>query len=116
MSKRLTTSDFIERATAVHNGKYGYSKAEYFKACVKVVITCPVHGDFEQTASDHLYGAGCKGCSDELRRNRLIEIRRKRSAAKPVVRISLTRQEAAVMRGCSGMPQFMYDKLREATA
>lgn len=116
MSKRLTTADFIRRATAVHGGKYDYSKAVYFKSCVKVVITCPVHGDFEQAASEHLYGAGCKGCSDELRRIRLIEIRRKRSAAKPVVRISLTRQEAAAMLTCSGMPQFIYDKLKEATS
>ena len=29
---------------------------------MKGVITCPVHGDFEQTPGDHLSGHGCRPC------------------------------------------------------
>lgn len=53
---------FIKKAMAKHSGLYSYSKVEYVKSSVKVVITCPVHGDFEQRPADHLTGRGCKKC------------------------------------------------------
>ncbi len=62
-SKPLTTSTFIEKAGKVHNNKYSYSNTAYTISKNKVTITCPIHGDFEQVASMHLYGRGCPHCS-----------------------------------------------------
>jgi len=58
----LKSTTFVEEATKVHNGRYSYDKVQYKNANTKVVITCPVHGDFEQTPSDHKNGRGCASC------------------------------------------------------
>lgn len=62
MGKKLTTAGFVEAATKVHNSVYNYSKVQYKNAKTKVCITCPVHGDFEQTPDIHLRGSGCRKC------------------------------------------------------
>lgn len=54
---------FISRATSVHNGKYTYDKVVYQGTSKKIIITCPVHGDFVQEANSHLQGHGCPLCS-----------------------------------------------------
>jgi hypothetical protein len=48
MKEHLNKNNFIPIATKIHNGKYDYSKSVYVKAKEKVIITCPIHGDFEQ--------------------------------------------------------------------
>ena len=58
----LSLCDFIEKATAVHSGKYDYSKVEYKHSKEKVCIICPEHGEFWQTPNDHLRGFGCPKC------------------------------------------------------
>lgn len=64
MSRRLTTSQFIMRARAKHgDDKYDYSKVEYTVSKNKVTIICPKHGEFQQTASKHMFGDGCSKCS-----------------------------------------------------
>ena len=60
--KKLTTEEFIGKARSIHGDKYDYSKVEYVNNSTKVIITCPVHGDFEQTPSGHLSERGCKHC------------------------------------------------------
>lgn len=62
-SKRLTTEEFIEKATAVHDGKYDYSKSHYINTATKVCIICPDHGEFWQVPNNHLLGAGCPKCA-----------------------------------------------------
>jgi len=62
-NKTYTTSDFVAKAKLVHGDKYDYSKTAYTFAKEKVTITCPSHGEFEQLASGHLSGYGCKHCS-----------------------------------------------------
>ena len=42
--------------------RYSYYKTIYLRADTKVIITCAFHGDFEQTPSAHLQGAGCMSC------------------------------------------------------
>lgn len=57
---------FIERARAIHGDKYDYSKAEYLGASDNLIITCPTHGDFEQSPSNHLHiyrPTGCPKCA-----------------------------------------------------
>lgn len=60
--KKRTTEEFIELARQVHGDKYDYSKTVYVNKRSKVIITCPIHGDFEQNAHSHLNGRGCPKC------------------------------------------------------
>jgi hypothetical protein len=50
---------------AIHGDKYSYEKVVYIGALDKITITCPKHGDFTQTPSNHLKGQGCKSCQYE---------------------------------------------------
>ena len=72
LKKRISKEDFVERAAKVHNGKYDYSKTNLSLVTKPVTITCPLHGDFEQLPSKHLYGHGCPICGSK---NNLTEIR-----------------------------------------
>lgn len=60
--RRMPVEEFIEKASSVHNGKYDYSKVVYVNNRTHVTITCPIHGDFEQTPYKHLSGQGCPKC------------------------------------------------------
>ena len=62
----ITTEEFIKRSNEIHNGKYNYSKTVYNGTHNKVIIICPIHGEFLQTPHDHLKGCGCKKCANEL--------------------------------------------------
>ena len=63
LSRKLTTKDFIEKAIKKHGDKYDYSKTDYINSHAKIVIICPIHGEFEQSATTHLSGAGCPTCA-----------------------------------------------------
>lgn len=68
-AKRAITKElFIERANKIHHGKYDYSKVEIKTVLDKVKIICPVHGEFEQLAYDHLHGHGCNKCAQDIHR------------------------------------------------
>lgn len=69
-ASRLQQADFIERANAVHHGKFDYSKALVVDSKTKVRIVCPRHGMFNQTPNQHLAGAGCPKCRNEGNANR----------------------------------------------
>ena len=62
--KRMTTEEFIAKATKKHDGFYLYNKSKYFNSRTKLIITCPIHGDFEQQAGGHLEGYGCRKCGN----------------------------------------------------
>ena len=63
IKKTFTTQDFIIKANEIHNNKYDYSKTIYTGSLNKLTITCPHHGDFEQTAVGHMTkGRGCRRC------------------------------------------------------
>lgn len=63
--RKLTTKEFIERASKVHNGKYDYSKVIYVNSTTPIIITCPIHGDFKQKPTKHLIGHGCLECKKD---------------------------------------------------
>ena len=63
--KSLKRDKFIERARKIHKNKYDYSKVNYIKATIEVIIICPKHGDFPQTPNKHLSGRGCRECQYE---------------------------------------------------
>lgn len=58
----MNTITYIEKANKKHNGKYGYTKTIYTGSKDKLIITCPIHGDFTQVANQHLFGTGCPKC------------------------------------------------------
>ena len=66
---KKTTQQFIKDANIVHENKYDYSKVKYSTNRDKVVVTCPIHGDFEQTPTAHLSGSGCNRCGNNIRTN-----------------------------------------------
>jgi len=61
---KKTTTEFISISNIVHDFKFNYDKVKYIGANSKVIITCPIHGDFEQIANSHLMGNGCVNCSE----------------------------------------------------
>lgn len=62
---------FIKQSSELHNHKYNYSKTNYISAKEKLIITCPIHGDFEQTPNTHLNSCGCKKCANDKTKERL---------------------------------------------
>jgi hypothetical protein len=61
---KYTTEQWIELSREVHGNQYGYSKVNYQGKDKKVVIICPVHGDFQQHAGSHTRGSGCQNCAN----------------------------------------------------
>lgn len=60
--KRSSTSEFIRKATDVHNDIYIYDEVDYQTSILPVKIRCKIHGIFPQTPSEHLSGYGCVKC------------------------------------------------------
>ena len=69
--RKLSVDKFIKKAKEIHGDKYDYSKVKYVDNHTKIIITCPVHGDFEQTPNSHLNGRGCPECSKISTANKL---------------------------------------------
>ena len=66
IGRNKTTEEFNKQASEIHKNKYDYSKVEYIKSSLKVIIICPEHGDFSQTPDDHLSGKGCGKCANNI--------------------------------------------------
>jgi hypothetical protein len=60
--RKLTTEQWVSKASAKHGSKFDYSKSVYVNSSIKVIISCPEHGDFEQLPSQHLI-YGCAACA-----------------------------------------------------
>ena len=58
----VTTESFIAEAKEIYGDRYDYSKVDYKNRDHRVVVTCPVHGDFQVYAREHLDGKGCPKC------------------------------------------------------
>jgi hypothetical protein len=63
-----TTHKFIEQAIVIHNNKYDYSKTNYIRRNLKIIIVCPIHGEFLQEPRKHLEGDGCRLCNIDSQR------------------------------------------------
>lgn len=66
---------FIIKSKNIHNNKYDYSKTQYINSVKKVIIICPVHGEFQQTPVSHLQGHSCFTCTERTgwKRNEWIQ-------------------------------------------
>jgi len=58
---------FIEKSRRVHGDKYDYSKVNFINSKTKVIIICPLHGEFNQQPSNHLKGSSCPKCANNVR-------------------------------------------------
>ena len=54
--RSLPQEVYIKRCKAKFGDKYNYDKVVYKNNYTKVVIICPIHGEFEQTPNNHLNG------------------------------------------------------------
>ena len=61
----FTKEEWIEKAKQVHGNRYDYNRVEYKNAQTRVCIICPIHGEFKQTANNHLIGSGCPYCKND---------------------------------------------------
>ena len=59
----VTTESFIAEAKEIYGDHYDYSKVVYKNKEHRVTIVCPVHGDFQVYAREHLDGKGCPKCA-----------------------------------------------------
>jgi len=56
---------FEQERILIHGNKYDYSKVDYKGWHPKVTITCPIHGDFEMSPTNHIRGyQGCPTCCE----------------------------------------------------
>ena len=55
----------LTKFTEKHGTKYDYSKVVFHKMLEKVIIICPIHGEFLQKPIAHADGDGCDKCSRE---------------------------------------------------
>jgi len=62
-NSKLGKNRFIHKANKIHNNKYDYSKVKYSTTKSKIIIICPIHGEFTQLPLNHLYNKnGCPYC------------------------------------------------------
>lgn len=61
MNKRINQSEYISKVSIIHNFKYTYEKTQYLKSKDFIIVTCPIHGDFNIRAVEH-YKYGCTEC------------------------------------------------------
>jgi hypothetical protein len=64
-NRTKSTHDFVKDAILIHGDTYDYSKVNYKNQNTKVIITCSIHGEFEQRPFAHLAGCGCQVCGRE---------------------------------------------------
>lgn len=64
-NKRYSIEEIISKFREKHGERYGYEKVNYVNFNTKVIVTCPVHSDFEVLPSSHCK-FGCKKCYYEI--------------------------------------------------
>lgn len=67
LNQTHTSDKFIDKAILVHGDRYDYDKVDYIDDSSNVTIVCRIHGDFVQKANNHLNGANCPNCANEIR-------------------------------------------------
>jgi len=59
------TNEFIQKSNKIHKNFYNYSKSNYKNSNTKIIIICPIHGEFFQLPLNHFKGEGCYKCGRE---------------------------------------------------
>jgi hypothetical protein len=71
---KFTKDDFIEKANFIHNNKYKYDLVNYVNCFSKIIITCPIHGNFVQFPYKHLSKRGCWKCCGNSKNRRTMKL------------------------------------------
>jgi very-short-patch-repair endonuclease/uncharacterized protein YbaR (Trm112 family) len=67
-SQEERTKACIHNAKLVHGDKYDYSKTIYENDKSKLIIICPIHGEFYQSYNDHVVSYHeCPECKDKVK-------------------------------------------------
>lgn len=65
------TELFISKSKAIWKDKYTYELTEFKTTKIKLIVTCKIHGNFEQQPGNHLNGKeGCKQCYSKSNKDR----------------------------------------------
>ena len=59
-----TNEEAIEEFKKIHGDKYIYNNSDYCRTHDNIIVTCPIHGNFEISPSNHLKGQGCPKCNN----------------------------------------------------
>ena len=59
-----TNEEVIEEFKKIHGDKYIYNNSDYCRTHDNIIVTCPIHGNFEISPSNHLKGQGCPKCNN----------------------------------------------------
>ena len=62
---KYSNDEFIEKIKQIHGNKFFYENTIYHGYNEDVIITCPIHGDFEINTQYLLNGGGCPKCANE---------------------------------------------------
>ena len=62
-NSRFTQEQFITKCKEVWGDNYTYENTFYRDIMSKIIVTCPIHGDFEVRANDFIRGHGCAKCA-----------------------------------------------------
>ncbi len=73
-NRKLTASEFIDKANKKHNYLYKYPNLNYKNYDSEVDIECPKHGIFQQIVRNHLTGRGCPKCRNSKGELKIAEI------------------------------------------
>jgi len=65
------TPHFIKDCVDVHGEKYSYEKTVFTIQSNNIIVTCPIHGDFEIRASCHKQGQGCAACARDMHSSKI---------------------------------------------
>jgi hypothetical protein len=92
-NKRLENKqNFIERANKKFNFKFDYSLVEYENNDDKVIIICPIHGEFEQKTTNHLNSKyGCGDCYKDTCNTK--KVLKEETTKEEKVKIKINRKE-----------------------
>lgn len=66
-----TLEEFIKDSKEIHNNKYIYSATTYQNYYKNTTIACKIHGNFNQSPSNHLRGSGCPICKESIGENKV---------------------------------------------
>ena len=61
--RRFTKEQFVAKSVEAHGLRYDYSNTKYKNNREKVIIACPIHGNFSQSPDSHMHGKGCEKCA-----------------------------------------------------
>ncbi len=62
--RRKDNNIYLNEVNKKHNNFYTYKNMNYINNYTKIMITCPIHGNFPQIPKAHLQGQGCPTCNE----------------------------------------------------